>query len=80
MEPLVVAANRLPQLTSGKLPDHILAAEAGVRARLLNDHGIEIGARLGALAGKIWRIGLMGHNARVESVDRLMAALNSELS
>ena len=72
MEPIVVAANRLPQLTSVKLPDHILAAEAGARARLLNDHGIEIGAGLGALAGKTWRIGLMGHNdARVESVDRL---------
>ena len=79
MEPLVDAANRLPQLTSIKLPTDLLDMEAGVRSRLLNDHGIEIGAGLGALAGRIWRIGLMGENARISSVDRLMTALQKEL-
>jgi alanine-glyoxylate transaminase/serine-glyoxylate transaminase/serine-pyruvate transaminase len=78
-EPLVVEANRLPQLTSVTLPEELREREAGIRSRLLNDHGIEIGAGLGALAGKIWRIGLMGHNARLSSVDRLLDALKSEL-
>ena len=78
-EPLVNKDNRLPQLTSVKLPESLLDQEADVRDRLLNDHDIEIGAGLGALAGKIWRIGLMGENARTESVDRLLVALRAEL-
>ena len=80
MEPLVAEANRLPQLTSIKLPESLLDQEAGIRSRLLNDHNIEIGAGLGTLAGKIWRIGLMGENARLSSVDRLMTALKTELA
>ena len=46
---------------------------------LLKEHKIEIGAGLGPLAGKIWRIGLMGHTARQENVTRLLAALKSIL-
>jgi len=53
--------------------------EADVRSRLLNEFQIEIGAGLGPLAGKIWRIGLMGHTARPESVDRVLCALRSVL-
>jgi len=53
--------------------------EAAVRKSLLLDHGIEIGGGLGPLAGKVWRIGLMGENARPEVVDRLLAALRSLL-
>jgi alanine-glyoxylate transaminase/serine-glyoxylate transaminase/serine-pyruvate transaminase len=49
--------------------------EAAVRSTLLTDYRIEIGAGLGPLAGKIWRIGLMGHTARPENVDRLLDAL-----
>ena len=49
--------------------------EAGLRQRLLADEGIEVGAGLGKWAGRVWRIGLMGENARVEIVDRLLAAL-----
>ena len=41
---------------------------------------IEIGAGLGPLAGKIWRIGLMGHTARPHNVERLLAALRSALA
>jgi alanine-glyoxylate transaminase/serine-glyoxylate transaminase/serine-pyruvate transaminase len=53
--------------------------EAAVRARLLNEHRIEIGAGLGPLAGKVWRVGLMGHTARAENVDRFLGALGAAL-
>ena len=42
---------------------------------MLKEHNIEIGAGLGPLAGKIWRIGLMGHTARPENVQRVLGAL-----
>jgi alanine-glyoxylate transaminase/serine-glyoxylate transaminase/serine-pyruvate transaminase len=75
-KPLVDAEHRLPMLTSMQLPDRVLErGEAAVRRSLLDDHGIEVGGGLGALAGRIWRIGLMGENARVERVERLAAAL-----
>jgi alanine-glyoxylate transaminase/serine-glyoxylate transaminase/serine-pyruvate transaminase len=50
-----------------------------VRQRLRSEFKIEIGGGLGPLAGKIWRIGLMGHTARVENVDRLLMALRKAL-
>ena len=75
-EPLVDEACRLPMLTSMRLPESVhQQGEAKVRARLLNEHGIEVGGGLGALAGQIWRIGLMGENARTDRVERLAAAL-----
>ena len=77
LEMLVAPECRLPMLNSVKVPAGV--DEAQVRANLLNRHHIEIGAGLGPLAGKIWRIGLMGHTARPENVARLMAALKSEL-
>jgi len=49
--------------------------EAQVRKALLSEHGIEIGAGLGPLAGKIWRIGLMGSGSTRENVTRLVSAL-----
>ncbi len=49
--------------------------EATIRRRLLEEERIEVGGGLGALAGKIWRVGLMGHTARLASVDRLAGAL-----
>ncbi|MCC8194246.1 MAG: alanine--glyoxylate aminotransferase family protein, partial [Deltaproteobacteria bacterium] len=64
---------RLPQLNAVTIPAGV--DEAAVRSRLLNEFHIEIGSGLGPLAGKIWRIGLMGHTARPENVDRLVAAL-----
>jgi alanine-glyoxylate transaminase/serine-glyoxylate transaminase/serine-pyruvate transaminase len=79
-EPLVVAADRLPMLTSVRLPKRLEAVgEAAVRTRLLEEFGIEVGAGLGPLAGQIWRIGLMGENARPEAVDRLLEALRKIL-
>lgn len=78
--PLVEAEHRLPMLTSLVLPEAVIAGdEAALRSRLLERHGIEVGAGLGTLAGRIWRVGLMGENARVENVERLAAALHDEL-
>jgi alanine-glyoxylate transaminase/serine-glyoxylate transaminase/serine-pyruvate transaminase len=78
--PLVEAPFRLPQLNAVRLPANVLErGEAALRRRLLDRHGIEVGGGLGALAGTIWRIGLMGENARPECVDRLLEALRDEM-
>jgi alanine-glyoxylate transaminase/serine-glyoxylate transaminase/serine-pyruvate transaminase len=74
---LVEPAYRLPMLNAVKIREGI--DEAAVRSALLQEHGIEVGAGLGPLAGRIWRIGLMGHTARPENVDRLLEALRSLL-
>lgn len=71
-------AIRLPQLNAVCVPDGV--DEALVRSRMLADHGIEIGAGLGPLAGKIWRIGLMGNSARPESVARCLEGLSASLA
>jgi alanine-glyoxylate transaminase/serine-glyoxylate transaminase/serine-pyruvate transaminase len=55
------------------------ADDATVRGRLLNEYGIEIGAGLGPMAGKAWRIGLMGHGATVRNVDLILTALREVL-
>lgn len=73
LELLVAKAARLPQLNAVKVPEGV--DEALVRRRLLNEFSIEIGAGLGELAGKIWRIGLMGAGSRPENVDRVVDAL-----
>ena len=73
LELLVAEKSRLPQLNAVKVPDGV--DEAVVRKRLLNDFGIEIGAGLGELAGRIWRIGLMGAGSTPQSVDRVLEAL-----
>ncbi len=79
-ECLVRAEDRLPMLTSVRLPERVgTLGEAAVRTRLLDDFGIEVGGGLGPLAGAIWRIGLMGENARPEPVDRLLEALHEIL-
>lgn len=74
---LVAPGHRLPMLNSVRVPEGI--DEAAVRSKLLNRYKIEIGAGLGPLAGKIWRIGLMGHTARQENVFRLLTALKAIL-
>jgi alanine-glyoxylate transaminase/serine-glyoxylate transaminase/serine-pyruvate transaminase len=51
------------------------ADEAGVRKRLLTDFGIEIGAGLGPLKGKVWRVGLMGETCKPENVQAFLSAL-----
>lgn len=77
LEFIVPAAARLPQLNAVKVPAG--ADEAALRGRLLNAHNLEIGAGLGPLAGKLWRIGLMGHTCQGENVAFCLAALGKEL-
>ena len=55
------------------------ADDAAVRRRLLEEYGIEIGGGLGPMAGKAWRIGLMGHGATIRNVDLVVAALREVL-
>jgi alanine-glyoxylate transaminase/serine-glyoxylate transaminase/serine-pyruvate transaminase len=69
---LVAPEHRLPMLNTVLPPG---ADEAKTRRRLLDECDIEVGGGLGKLAGRVWRIGLMGENARPEIVDRLLAAL-----
>ena len=80
LTPLVAESIRLPMLTTLRLPEALHGApEAALRRRLLEHHGIEVGGGLGKLAGGIWRVGLMGENARIECVERLLAALAAEI-
>lgn len=65
--------HRLPELTTVLVPDGV--DDAAVRRELLNRYGIEIGGGVGAWAGKVWRIGCMGHTARMRNVTLLLAAL-----
>jgi alanine-glyoxylate transaminase/serine-glyoxylate transaminase/serine-pyruvate transaminase len=69
--------HRLPELTTVLVPEG--ADDAHVRRTLLNHYGIEIGGGVGAWAGKIWRIGCMGHTARPRNVTLLLAALGEVL-
>ena len=74
---LVDEADRLPQLNSVFIPEG--ADDAAVRSILLNDYNLEIGAGLGAYAGKVWRIGLMGHSSRKENIALCLTALKDAL-
>jgi alanine-glyoxylate transaminase/serine-glyoxylate transaminase/serine-pyruvate transaminase len=73
LEPAVAEGIRAPMINAIKIPDGV--DDAKVRQRLYDDFNIEIGAGLGPLKGKIWRVGLMGHGARVENVELLAKAL-----
>jgi len=74
---IVDEADRLPQLNAVTIPDGV--DEAAIRAQLLNEFNLEIGAGLGALAGKVWRIGLMGHSSRAENIMLCLSALEATL-
>ena len=71
------AGHQLWQLNAVTVPEGV--DEAAVRKSLLNDHGIEVGAGLGPMKGKIWRIGLMGETSSGENVERCLAALRQIL-
>ncbi len=75
---LVDKAYRLPQLNTVCIPTGV-SDEAAIRKALLEKHNLEIGAGLGALAGKAWRIGLMGASASRGNVDKCLGALKEEL-
>jgi len=68
---------RLPQLNSVLIPEGV--DEAAVRSALLNEYNLEIGAGLGALAGKTWRIGLMGFASNEKNVLLCLTALEAVL-
>jgi alanine-glyoxylate transaminase/serine-glyoxylate transaminase/serine-pyruvate transaminase len=68
---------RLPQLTSVWLPERV--DDAKLRGELRTRYDIEVGGGLGELAGKGWRVGLMGHAARERSVTTLVGALRGLL-
>jgi alanine-glyoxylate transaminase/serine-glyoxylate transaminase/serine-pyruvate transaminase len=68
---------RLPTLTTVRIPEDVDGK--AFTQHLLNNHGIEVGGGLGVLAGKIWRIGLMGYNSNPENVSRLLNLFETEL-
>ncbi|HHH12775.1 MAG TPA: alanine--glyoxylate aminotransferase family protein [Thiolapillus brandeum] len=70
--------DRLPQLNAVTVPEGV--DEAAVRRTLLEEFNLEIGAGLGVLAGRVWRIGLMGHASNRRNVLFCLAALESVLS
>ncbi len=78
LTPFVKEEERLSQLISVTVPEH--ADEALVRTNLLEKYNIEIGAGLGALAGKVWRVGLMGHTSNINNINLCVDALSKELS
>lgn len=75
---LVDEPYRLPQLNTVLVPEGV--DEALVRGRLLDEFDLEIGAGLGALSGKAWRIGLMGHSCREQNVLSCLRAYEETLS
>jgi alanine-glyoxylate transaminase/serine-glyoxylate transaminase/serine-pyruvate transaminase len=77
LELFAAEGHRLPELTTVKVPDGV--DSAAVRRELLERHGIEIGAGAGPYAASVWRIGLMGHNARPDAVLLVLAALRDVL-
>ena len=73
----VPLSHRLPTLTTVKIPDGVDGK--AFATHLLNKHGVEIGNGLGDLAGRVWRVGLMGTNSKPENVERLLNLLDLEL-
>ena len=69
--------HRLPQLTSAVIPKDRFGSlsEADARNTLLDRYGLEVGGGLGDYAGKIWRIGCMGHTARERNVALLLSTV-----
>jgi alanine-glyoxylate transaminase/serine-glyoxylate transaminase/serine-pyruvate transaminase len=75
--PFVEEDHRLATLTTARLPDNI--NEAAIRQKLLDDYNIEIAGGFGPLAGRVWRIGLMGYSSQSVNVLTLLAALKTLL-
>jgi len=78
LELVVSEAARLPQLNVVTVPDGI--DESRVRNLLLEDFQLEVGAGLGVLAGKVWRIGLMGHSCNLRNVLLCLTAFETVLA
>jgi alanine-glyoxylate transaminase/serine-glyoxylate transaminase/serine-pyruvate transaminase len=69
---------QLAQLSAVKVPDGVDGKE--IQTAILREHGIEVGGGLGPDAPPIWRVGLMGYNARKEAADRVLAAFDATLA
>jgi alanine-glyoxylate transaminase / serine-glyoxylate transaminase / serine-pyruvate transaminase len=78
LELLADPEHQLAPLTAVRVPDGIDGKE--VQGRLLREHGIEVGGGLGPMAPAMWRIGLMGGNATIETADRVLAAFDAVLA
>jgi alanine-glyoxylate transaminase / serine-glyoxylate transaminase / serine-pyruvate transaminase len=78
LELFAAEGHRLPELTTVRVPDGV--DSAAVRRYLLDVHGLEIGAGAGAYASTVWRIGLMGHNARPDAALLVLSALEEALA
>ena len=74
---VVPESERLPQLNALTIPDGV--DDAAVRSTLLNDYQLEIGAGLGVMAGKVWRIGLMGYASNQSNILVCLGALDDVL-
>lgn len=74
---IVNEQDRLPQLNAVAIPPGV--EDAAVRTRLLDEFSLEIGAGLGALGGKVWRIGLMGHGSNARNILLCLGALEAVL-
>jgi alanine-glyoxylate transaminase / serine-glyoxylate transaminase / serine-pyruvate transaminase len=70
--------HRLPELTTVWVPEGL--DDAKTRATLLDRYGIEVGGGLGEFAGRVWRIGCMGHTARPRNVTLLLGALAEQMA
>jgi alanine-glyoxylate transaminase/serine-glyoxylate transaminase/serine-pyruvate transaminase len=78
LEMLVEPKYRLPTLNTVRIPDGV--EDMKVRSYLLNSFNLEIGGGLGALAGKVWRVGLMGYSSSAENVLFFLSALSRALT
>ncbi len=78
LELLAEPEHQLAPLTAVRVPEGVDGPH--VQARLLREHRIEVGGGLGPAAPAMWRIGLMGYNARIEIADRVLAALDAVLA
>ena len=78
LEMAVAEEWRLPQLNSVLIPEGL--DDAVIRGRLLNEFDLEIGAGLGELAGKQWRIGLMGTSSNTVNMNRCLTAFEAVLA
>ncbi|HIT76678.1 MAG TPA: alanine--glyoxylate aminotransferase family protein [Candidatus Avipropionibacterium avicola] len=78
LELFAAEGHRLPELTTVTVPDGV--DSAAVRSYLLQRHNLEIGAGAGESAATVWRIGLMGHNARPDRALLVLAALQDALA
>ena len=78
LQMLVAPEHRLPSLNTIRIPESVDDAE--LRGYLLETFNLEIGGGLGALKGKVWRVGLMGYNSSPEKILFVLSCLSSGLA